>query len=99
MGKVIKKPVESPESSSDLGTSSKVESLHGGFLGGLFLSLRGLCPFKAIGGTALAKGVFTGVTGVMSQPLEGAKRDGMKGLVTGFGKVWHPFGCPTSLHF
>ena len=23
----------------------------------------------------------------MSQPLEGAKRDGMKGLVTGFGKV------------
>lgn len=38
------------------------------------------------GGSAIAKGVFLGVTGVMKKPYEGVKKDGVKGLVRGVGK-------------
>lgn len=39
-----------------------------------------------LGGSAIAKGVFSGVTGVMKKPYEGVKKDGVKGLVKGVGK-------------
>ena len=34
----------------------------------------------------LGSGVFGGVTGVITQPIQGVKKDGAKGLVTGIGK-------------
>ena len=90
MGKVIKKPVESSHGASghEPSSSSKVDSLPKGILGGTlsaFLPL--LLSNKGSGGSAIAKGIFTGVTGVVSQPLEGVQKHGVKGLVTGFGKV------------
>ncbi|PKU71895.1 hypothetical protein MA16_Dca021733 [Dendrobium catenatum] len=38
------------------------------------------------GGGALAKGLFRGVTGILTKPLEGAKSSGVEGFVQGFGK-------------
>eukprot|EP00850_Spirogloea_muscicola_P018627 SM000173S02996 [mRNA] locus=s173:28246:52241:- [translate_table: standard] len=38
------------------------------------------------GGEALAKGLFRGVTGILTKPLEGAKSRGVEGFVTGVGK-------------
>ncbi|XP_028786889.1 uncharacterized protein LOC114742843 [Neltuma alba] len=38
------------------------------------------------GGGALAKGLFRGVTGILTKPLEGAKTSGVEGFVQGFGK-------------
>ncbi|CAN8243432.1 unnamed protein product, partial [Cochlearia groenlandica] len=38
------------------------------------------------GGGALAKGLFRGVTGILTKPLEGAKASGVEGFVSGFGK-------------
>eukprot|EP00850_Spirogloea_muscicola_P005223 SM000023S07679 [mRNA] locus=s23:814661:836470:+ [translate_table: standard] len=38
------------------------------------------------GGEALAKGLFRGVTGILTKPLEGAKSRGVVGFVTGVGK-------------
>ncbi|WOL14400.1 hypothetical protein Cni_G23180 [Canna indica] len=38
------------------------------------------------GGGALAKGLFRGVTGILTKPLEGAKSSGVEGFVHGVGK-------------
>lgn len=38
------------------------------------------------GGGAFAKGLFRGVTGILTKPLEGAKSSGVEGFVQGFGK-------------
>ncbi|PKI62678.1 hypothetical protein CRG98_016949 [Punica granatum] len=38
------------------------------------------------GGGALAKGLFRGVTGILTKPLEGAKSSGVEGFVSGVGK-------------
>ncbi|XP_010500318.2 PREDICTED: uncharacterized protein LOC104777719 [Camelina sativa] len=38
------------------------------------------------GGGAFAKGLFRGVTGILTKPLEGAKSSGVEGFVSGFGK-------------
>ncbi|GMH18990.1 hypothetical protein Nepgr_020831 [Nepenthes gracilis] len=38
------------------------------------------------GGGALAKGIFRGVTGILTKPLEGAKAAGVEGFVQGVGK-------------
>lgn len=38
------------------------------------------------GGGALAKGLFRGVTGILTKPLEGAKSAGVEGFVQGVGK-------------
>ncbi|KAF3970469.1 hypothetical protein CMV_005848 [Castanea mollissima] len=38
------------------------------------------------GGGALAKGLFRGVTGILTKPLEGAKNSGVEGFVQGVGK-------------
>lgn len=38
------------------------------------------------GGGAFAKGLFRGVTGILTKPLEGAKTSGVEGFVQGFGK-------------
>ena len=38
------------------------------------------------GGIALAKGIFYGVTGVVSEPYKGAKKKGAKGAAMGIGK-------------
>ncbi|KAL7618287.1 hypothetical protein Lser_V15G01600 [Lactuca serriola] len=38
------------------------------------------------GGGALAKGLFRGVTGILTKPLEGAKASGVEGFVSGVGK-------------
>ncbi|KAK8572116.1 hypothetical protein V6N13_047731 [Hibiscus sabdariffa] len=38
------------------------------------------------GGGALAKGLFRGVTGIVTKPLEGAKSSGVEGFVQGVGK-------------
>jgi vacuolar protein sorting-associated protein 13A/C len=38
------------------------------------------------GGGALAKGLFRGVTGILTKPVEGALRSGVEGFVTGVGK-------------
>ncbi|CAI0626123.1 unnamed protein product [Linum tenue] len=38
------------------------------------------------GGGAFAKGIFRGVTGILTKPLEGAKSSGVEGFVQGFGK-------------
>ncbi|XP_047948182.1 uncharacterized protein LOC125194160 isoform X1 [Salvia hispanica] len=38
------------------------------------------------GGGALAKGIFRGVTGILTKPLEGAKASGVEGFVQGVGK-------------
>lgn len=38
------------------------------------------------GGGALAKGLFRGVTGILTKPLEGAKASGVEGFVQGIGK-------------
>jgi hypothetical protein len=38
------------------------------------------------GTETLARGVFSGVTGVFTQPVKGAMKDGAKGFVKGFGK-------------
>ncbi|KAK2997055.1 hypothetical protein RJ639_024911 [Escallonia herrerae] len=38
------------------------------------------------GGGALAKGLFRGVTGILTKPLEGAKASGVEGFVQGVGK-------------
>ncbi|XP_044499300.1 uncharacterized protein LOC123220770 isoform X3 [Mangifera indica] len=38
------------------------------------------------GGGALAKGIFRGVTGILTKPLEGAKSSGVEGFVQGVGK-------------
>lgn len=38
------------------------------------------------GGGAFAKGLFRGVTGILTKPLEGAKSSGVEGFVQGVGK-------------
>lgn len=38
------------------------------------------------GGGAFAKGLFRGVTGILTKPLEGAKSSGVEGFVHGVGK-------------
>ncbi|KAL3812236.1 hypothetical protein ACJIZ3_013504 [Penstemon smallii] len=38
------------------------------------------------GGSAFAKGLFRGVTGILTKPLEGAKASGVEGFVQGVGK-------------
>ena len=38
------------------------------------------------GGIALAKGIFSGVTGIVTEPYKGAKKDGLKGSVKGLGR-------------
>ncbi|KAE9602547.1 putative vacuolar protein sorting-associated protein [Lupinus albus] len=38
------------------------------------------------GGGAFAKGIFRGVTGILTKPLEGAKTSGVEGFVQGVGK-------------
>lgn len=38
------------------------------------------------GGGALAKGLFRGVTGILTKPLEGAKSSGIEGFIQGVGK-------------
>ncbi|KAK3157946.1 hypothetical protein QOZ80_2AG0130600 [Eleusine coracana subsp. coracana] len=38
------------------------------------------------GGGALAKGIFRGVTGILTKPIEGAKSSGVEGFVQGVGK-------------
>lgn len=38
------------------------------------------------GGGALAKGLFRGVTGILTKPLEGAKTSGVEGFVQGVGR-------------
>ncbi|XP_010524589.1 PREDICTED: uncharacterized protein LOC104802610 [Tarenaya hassleriana] len=38
------------------------------------------------GGGAFAKGLFRGVTGILTKPLEGAKSSGVEGFVSGVGK-------------
>ncbi|KAK8671255.1 hypothetical protein V6N13_037855 [Hibiscus sabdariffa] len=38
------------------------------------------------GGGALAKGLFRGVTGILTKPIEGAKSSGVEGFVQGVGK-------------
>ena len=38
------------------------------------------------GSEALAKGIFHGVAGIFTKPVEGAKRQGLKGFVKGVGK-------------
>lgn len=38
------------------------------------------------GGGAFAKGLFRGVTGILTKPLEGAKASGVEGFVQGVGK-------------
>lgn len=38
------------------------------------------------GGGAFAKGLFRGVTGILTKPLEGAKTSGVEGFVQGVGK-------------
>lgn len=38
------------------------------------------------GGGAVAKGLFRGVTGMLTKPLEGAKSAGVEGFVQGVGK-------------
>nr|XP_043635621.1 uncharacterized protein LOC122606820 [Erigeron canadensis] len=38
------------------------------------------------GGGALAKGIFRGVTGILTKPLEGAKQSGVEGFVQGVGR-------------
>ncbi|KAF6156508.1 hypothetical protein GIB67_011309 [Kingdonia uniflora] len=38
------------------------------------------------GGGALAKGLFRGVTGILTKPLEGAKSSGVEGFVQGVGR-------------
>ncbi|GAB4828173.1 hypothetical protein Ancab_035090 [Ancistrocladus abbreviatus] len=38
------------------------------------------------GGGALAKGLFRGVTGILTKPIEGAKASGVEGFVQGVGK-------------
>ncbi|GAM18638.1 hypothetical protein SAMD00019534_018130 [Acytostelium subglobosum LB1] len=37
----------------------------------------------AMGGIGLGKGLFQGITGIVTKPIEGAKRDGMAGLAKG----------------
>jgi vacuolar protein sorting-associated protein 13A/C len=38
------------------------------------------------GGGAFAKGLFRGVTGILTKPLEGAKTSGVEGFVQGVGR-------------
>jgi hypothetical protein len=38
------------------------------------------------GMTSMGKGIFDGVTGLVMQPVKGAKEDGAKGFFKGFGK-------------
>ena len=38
------------------------------------------------GGEALAKGLFRGVTGLLTKPVEGAREYGVEGFVSGVGK-------------
>ena len=38
------------------------------------------------GGAALCKGIFYGITGLVTEPYKGAKKKGAKGLATGVGK-------------
>lgn len=38
------------------------------------------------GGAAFAKGIFYGITGLVTEPYKGAKKKGAKGLMTGVGK-------------
>eukprot|EP00210_Caulerpa_lentillifera_P006209 g5933.t1 len=61
----------SESSGTPVDSSTKVDSLHAGIFGG---------------GSTIAKGVFSGVTGVMKKPYEGVKKDGVRGLVKGVGK-------------
>ncbi|KAJ6809713.1 uncharacterized protein M6B38_135830 [Iris pallida] len=49
---------------------------------------KGVEDFDVIreGGGAFAKGLFRGVTGILTKPLEGAKSSGVEGFVQGVGK-------------
>jgi hypothetical protein len=38
------------------------------------------------GMTSMGKGIFDGVTGLVTQPMKGAKEEGAKGFFKGFGK-------------
>jgi hypothetical protein len=38
------------------------------------------------GMTSMGKGIFEGVTGLVTQPMRGAKEEGAKGFFKGFGK-------------
>ncbi len=38
------------------------------------------------GMTSMSKGIFEGVTGLVTQPVKGAKEEGAKGFFKGFGK-------------
>jgi hypothetical protein len=38
------------------------------------------------GMTSMGKGIFDGVTGLVTQPVKGAKEEGAKGFLKGFGK-------------
>lgn len=58
-------------------------------LGHLLQDNKGVEDFGDVireGGGALAKGIFRGVTGILTKPLEGAKASGVEGFVQGFGK-------------
>ncbi|XP_020520361.1 uncharacterized protein LOC18430003 [Amborella trichopoda] len=49
-------------------------------------SVEDIGDFIREGGGALAKGLFRGVTGILTKPLEGAKSSGVEGFVQGVGK-------------
>lgn len=55
----------------------------------LFQESKGVEDFGDVireGGGAFAKGLFRGVTGILTKPLEGAKASGVEGFVQGVGK-------------
>jgi hypothetical protein len=39
-----------------------------------------------VAGKEFGYGVFDGITGLVTQPLKGAEKEGMQGLIKGFGK-------------
>ena len=47
----------------------------------------------ASGTKSIIKNVFTAVTGVITEPVKGAKQGGMKGLSVGFGKGFLGLVC------
>ena len=44
----------------------------------------------ASGGESLAKGVVSGISGIFTKPIEGAKKGGAKGFAKGFAKGKSP---------
>lgn len=54
-------------------------------------------PNIAESGLNVFKGIFRGVTGIITKPIEGAQKDGVEGLVKGVGKgVVGVFAQPAS---